>query len=188
MQKLNFKKHFLVVLIIALILSAFVGIYIFLIGDFSQTETNILFTTLGLAVYSLLGLCSAMVYGKKRLNEFSIVGMSLSFLAFVGAVDVLWQIIEFDGEARLFLLMTIFSFSFAHASLMLLLNIKFTIVKYALYSTFFFILLVAIMLSYIVVFSYDTEGLFLKLLGVFAILDVLGSVVTPLLNFIKAKL
>ncbi len=90
------------VLIIALILSAFVGIYIFLIGDFSQTETNILITTLGLAVYSLLGLSSAMVYGKKRLNEFSIVGMSLSFLAFVAAVDVLWQIIEFDGEAGLF--------------------------------------------------------------------------------------
>jgi len=43
-----------------------------------------------------------MVYGKKRLNEFSIVGMSLSFLAFVAAVDVLWQIIEFDGEAGLF--------------------------------------------------------------------------------------
>ena len=187
MDRLNYKRFFLLALIIALILSALIGIYIFLIGDFGDMENKILFTTFSLAVFSLLGLCSALVYTNKNLSTFSILGMSFSLLGFISSIEILWQLVPFQKEAEIFMLLTILSFSFAHVSLLLLLKIKYPMVKYALYSTLVFIVMVAAMLSYIVITHYDEEGLFLRLLGVFAILDVLGSIITPLIHVIKER-
>jgi hypothetical protein len=187
MKRLNYRRFFLLALIIALVFSALVGIYMFLIGDFGDTENKILMTTLALAVYSLLGLCSAQVHGKQSLSVFSILGMVFSLFGFIASLEIIWQIVPSLREPEFFMLLTILSFSFAHISLLLLLKISYPMVKYALYSTLSFIVIVAIMLSYVVITHYDTEGLFFRLLGVFAILDVLGSIVTPLIHLIKER-
>jgi hypothetical protein len=187
MNRLNYKKSFLLALITALILSALVGIYIFLIGDFGEMENKILITTISLAVFSLLGLCSALVHGNKNLSLFSMLGMCFSLLGFIASLAIIWQIKPSPRIAEIFMILTILAFSFAHISLLLLLKIKYPIVKYALYSTLTFIIIVALMLSYVVVTHHDTEGLFFRLLGVFAILDVLGSIVTPLIHVIKER-
>ena len=187
MSKVNYKRAFLLALIAALILSASVGIYIFLLGDFGEMENKILTTTVSLAVLSLLGLCSALVHGSKNLSSFSFLGMGFSMLGFIASLDIIWQIKPSPRVAEIFMILAILAFSFAHISLLLLLKIKYPIVKYALYSTLIFIVIVALMLSYVVITHYDTEGLFFRLLGVFAILDVLGSIVTPLIHVIKER-
>lgn len=187
MKKLNYKRVFLLALITALILSALVGIYIFLIGNFGEMENKILLTTVSLAVFSLLGLCSALVHDSKNLSSFSILGMCFSLLGFIASLEIIWQIKPSPRVAELFMILTILAFSFAHISLLLLLKIKYPIVKYALYSTLTFIVIVALMLSYVVITHYDSEGLFFRVLGVFAILDVLGSIVTPLIHVIKER-
>lgn len=188
MDRLNFKRFFLIALIGALVLSALVGIYVFLIGDFGDTENKILTTTLSLTVFSLLGLCSALAYHKRNFYLFSILGMGFSLLGFIASLEIIWQVVPFQKEAELFMFLTILSFSFAHISLLLLVKIKYPMVKYAFYSTLGFIVIVAAMLSYVVFTHYDTEGLFFRLLGVFAILDVLGSIVTPLIHIIKERI
>ena len=187
MGKLNYKRSFLTALIAALILSALIGIYIFLIGDFGEMENKILTTTVSLAVFSLLGLCSALVHDRKNLSLFSILGMAFSLLGFIASLGILWQIKPSPRVAETFMILTILAFSFAHVSLLLLLKIKYPMVRYALYSTFAFIVIVAVMLGYVVITHHDTEGLFFRLLGVFAILDVLGSIVTPLIHVIKKR-
>jgi hypothetical protein len=187
MNRLNYKRIFLLALITALILSALVGIYIFLVGDFGELENKILATTVSLAVFSLLGLSSALVHDHNNLSSFSILGMSFSLFGFITSLEIIWQIIPFSKEAELFMILTILSFSFAHISLLMLLKIKYPVVKYSLYSTIAFIVIVALMLAYVVIAHPDTEGIFFRLLGVFAILDVLGSIVTPLIHIIKER-
>ena len=184
---MNYKRVFLIALIGAMVLSALVGIYIFLIGDFGEMEDKILLTTVSLAVFSLLGLCSALTNHKKNFYLFSILGMGFSLMGFIASLENIWQVVNFQKEAELFMFLTILSFSFAHVSLLLLVKIRYPMVKYAFYSTLGFIVIVAAMLSYVVFTHYDTEGLFFKLLGVFAILDVLGSIVTPLIQVIKER-
>ena len=174
-------------LIVALVVSALVGIYIFLLGDFGDIENKILLTTGSLAVFSLLGLCSALVYHNKKLRLLSVLGMSFSLLGFIFSLDIVWQFPQSKGIAETFMMLTILSFSIAHTSLLLMLKIKYPMVRYSLYSTIFFIVMVAIMLSYVVIFHYDEDGLFFRLLGVFAILDVLGSIITPLIHVIKER-
>ena len=83
---MNYKRVFLIALIGAMVLSALVGIYIFLIGDFGDTENKILVTTLSMAVFSLLGLCSALAYDKRYFSLFSILGMGFSLLGFIASL------------------------------------------------------------------------------------------------------
>jgi hypothetical protein len=186
METFNFKRAFLVGLILALILSAIVGIYIFIKGEFGELENKILITTGSLSVYSLLGLCSALEHGQQKLRLFSVIGMILSLLAFIFSLFIIWQYPQAKGVAETFMLLTIFTFSFAHMSLLFLLKVDSALVKYSLYTTFVFIIIVALMLSFIVIFHYEEE-IFFKFLGVFAILDALGSIVTPLLHVSRQK-
>ena len=184
---MNYKRIFLLTLIVALVLSALVGIYVFLLGDFGDLENKILLTTASLAVFSLLGLCSALIYYNKKLRPLSVLGMSFSLLGFTFSLAIVWQFPQYRVVAETFMILTILSFSIAHTSLLLMLKIKYPLVRYSLYSTIFFIVIVAMMLSYVVIFHYDEDGLFFRLLGVFAILDVLGSIVTPLIHVIKER-
>ena len=114
MDRLNYKRFFLLALIGALVLSALVGIYIFLIGDFGDMENKILFTTISLAVFSLLGLCSALVHGNKNLSLFSILGMGFSLSGFIASLEIIWQINPSPRVAEIFMLLAILSFAFAH--------------------------------------------------------------------------
>jgi len=88
MKKLNYKRYFLIALVGSLVVSAIIGIYIFLAGDFGEIENKILLTTVALAVFSLLRLCSALIYGKGGSSILSSLGMGSAILGFLAAVNV----------------------------------------------------------------------------------------------------
>ena len=52
------KKLFLVTLLLALVVSGFIGISIFLVGDFNSTQLRLLGTTACVGVFCLTGLAS----------------------------------------------------------------------------------------------------------------------------------
>ena len=65
-QNFDFKKIFLITMVISLSISALIGIFVFLLGDFGETDFKLLMTTLTIGGYSLTGLCCSVLYEKRK--------------------------------------------------------------------------------------------------------------------------
>lgn len=183
-EDIHFKKVFLITLIVSLSISALLGIIIFLAGSFGEISVKILFTTLTVGGFSLTGLCCATLFDKKRFTIFAILGIIISFLGFLTVTFLIWEMIPlgFFDFWKTALIITITSFSFAQASLLLLIKSDKTIVNVSLSTTLLFISLVALELIFLILIEFnDVDELWFRILGVFAILDVLGTIITPII-------
>jgi|TARA_Y100000034_G_scaffold52863_1_gene64956 hypothetical protein len=179
-ENTNFKKVFLITMIISLSISALIGIIIFLLGNFGEIEARILFTTLTIGGFSLTALCSSTLYEKHRYVPFSATGMIVAVVGFFITTLAIWEILDFEDIWKVIIISIILSVSIAHSSLLLLIKSRKTIVNVLLMLTLLFISIVALMLIIFVLgFDMDFE-FYYRLLGVFAILDVLGTIVTPI--------
>ena len=178
-EKVHLKKIFLISLIISLSISALAGIIIFLIGNFGEIEIRILLTTLTIGGFSLIGLGFSSLYESKKLPLFSISGLILTVLSFITAILEIWDISPFNTW-KATLIFIILGASFLQASLILLAKSDKFIVDVSVLSTMFFISVVAILLiAYILV--EDVGEIYFRILGAVAILDGLGTIVTPIL-------
>ena len=184
---INFRKIFLISLIIALSISALIGIYIFLAGNFGDTESKLLLTTLSVGGYSLTGLCSATIQKQNNLKWFSILGMLISTTGFLITIGTIWEFFDFNDIWKTFIIFIILPIAFAHISLLLQIKPKTTYAKHSLVWTIIFISIVALMLVTSTLTEFRESETFFRLLGVFSILDVLGTIVTPILNRIPVK-
>lgn len=182
-QKFNFKKIFLVTMIISLSVSALIGIFVFLFGDFKETEFRMLTTTLAIGGYSLTGLCCSALYEKRKFTSLALFGMIISVIGFFYTVLVIWKAIGIEDSWKALIIFVILAFSTAHSSLLLLIKPKKALVYGVLSATVIFILIVALMLIKPVLNEFPGPGEFYyRVLGVFAILDVLGTILVPILN------
>lgn len=182
MNNINFKKYFLRTLVVALSISALIGIFIFLVGDFGETEIRLLLTTLVIGGYSLAGLCSSTIQNRNELRAFSLMGILVSIIGFVITILALWEIIDFNDIWRLMLVFIILSVAIAHISLLLQIRPKTDSIKYSLIGTIFFISIVAFMLIKAILNGFNESDTFFRLLGVFSILNVLGTIATPIMD------
>lgn len=178
----HLKKIFLITMIISLSISALIGIIIFLLGSFGGIQTKILLTTLTIGGFSLAGLCSSVIYDKERAKIFALIGMITSFIGFLVVTLVIWELFRLDNFWRIGLTLILFSFTFSHVSLLLLIKSDKGIVKIALGSTLFFIAIVAIMLLLALWEIVNPSEFTIRLFGVFVILDALGTIITPIIN------
>lgn len=185
MNPLNFKKYFLRTLVIALSISGLIGIFIFLVGDFGETEAQLLLTTLSIGGFSLTGLCSTTIQNRNNLKSFSIIGMTVSLIGFLFTIGAIWEFVDFEDIWRVVMIFIILSVAIAHASLLLQIRPKTDNIKYLLIATLVFISFVTIMLIKSTLTEFDESEFYFRLLGVFSILDVLGTIVTPILNRIS---
>ena len=176
---MNYKRLFLRILILALIASAGMGIAIFLFGSFDLLEFNLILTTLAVGGYSLTGLCCAAIHKKWRL--FSYIGMIVSVCALALAIFTIWEFTYFDTWKAL-IISIILSVGTSHISLLLLIEPKDITVKRVQEFTILFIIVVAIMLIASTLNEFSDDEFYFRILGVFAILDVLGTITTPILN------
>ncbi len=186
-DSMNYRGIFLTSLVIALIISALIGIYLFLVGEFNETETKILLTTLVVGWYSLTGLCSSVVHQKEKLSSFSMFGMLVSILGFVVTVVAIWYD-KFDSDIwKAVMVFVVLSVSMSHVSLLLLVKPVNSKIKISMKATFVFITIVALMLIKSILNEFEEDEFYFRLLGVFAILDVLGTIATPLMNKISSN-
>lgn len=180
----NFKKVFLIVMIISLSISALIGIIIFLFGSFGETEEKILFTTFAVAAFSLTALCSAALYDKHRYIIYPTIGVTISVISFLFISSLIWKILD-PGDIsmrKLALISIVISFSIAQSSLLLFIKSRKIIVNISLILTLIFISIVALMLIISILLELDMDHeLYYRILGVFAILDVLGTIITPII-------
>ena len=187
MKKLNIKKYFLTTLIGALIISALIGIYLFLLGEFEETETKLLLSTLAIGWYSMTGLFSSIVYNRKNLKSFSIFGMIVSVLGLLTTVVALWDVFESKEIWKAVMIFIILTVTISHVSLLSLIRPKNNKVKYSLIATIGFIAIVALMLIKSTLNDFEEVEMYFRLLGVVSILDVLGTISVPIMNAIVEK-
>ncbi len=181
-QNFNFKKTFLITMIISLSISALIGIFVFLFGDFGETEARLLLTTLTIGGYSLTGLCCSVLYEKRKFTILALSGMVVSVIGFLFTVLVIWEAIDLDYSWKALIIFIVLATSTAHSCLLLLIKSDKSLVNGSLSATIIFISIVALMLIILVLGEFDIGEFYFRLLGVFAILDVLGTIVTPILN------
>jgi len=184
-QNFNFKKTFLITMIISLSISALIGIFVFLLGDFGEIEFRLLMTTLTIGGYSLTGLCCSGLYEKRKFAPLALSGMAISIIGFLFSVLVIWEAIDINNNFvwKTSIIFAILAASIAHSCLLLFIKSDKSLVNGSLSATIMFISIVGLMLIMLVLNNFDDVGeSYFRLLGVFAILDVLGTIVTPILN------
>src|SRR3989338_1505379 len=183
-QNFNFKKIFLITMIISLSISALIGVFVFLFGNFGETEFRLLMTTLTIVGYSLTGLCCSVLYEKRKFAPLALFGIVISVIGFIYTILLIWEFIDFWDEDswKALIIFLVLAFSTAHSCLLLLIKSNKSLVNIALSATLIFISIVALMLIIMVLNEFDLGEFSFRLLGVFAILDVLGTIITPILN------
>lgn len=194
-KNFNLKKIFLIIIIASLSIGALIGIIIFLFGDFGELEFRLLLSTIALAGFSLTGLSCSILYGKKRFIALAILGIIISIVGLTYTLLMIWKFMEFWNEdlVNTLIIFIVLAFSVAHICLLLLIKFEKSLVKYFLSATIFFIILVAYMIINIVLkeFDFSTKNdlgeLYYRLLGVYVILDVLGTIVTPIISRVYAN-
>jgi hypothetical protein len=189
------RSYFVKGLLVSLVAAGAMGIWVLLASTFGEVEGKVLLTTLLVGIYSLLSLCSLTLAGK-RYEWVGLLGVIVTSVALVAGLLTVWMLGDLFSNPTLFeiLLKTFYifgvtGFSIAHASLLLLLSDKpDSTVQSLLMLTIGALGLVAALLVLPVLnnFQHLPEG-YWRILGVLAILDVVGTVATPAIAKFRVK-
>jgi hypothetical protein len=167
------------IVIISFSIAALMGIAALLSGgDFGETEGRILLTTVIVGTESVAVLCYLALAGH-RLVAVGVVGGAVSLVAFGTALWLTWGVGDnIDGSEPWELLgvSVTLAASLAQASLLIALAGKRRIGA-GLVGTLAAITVVAAMISVAIIDGEDLGDAYWRILGVVAILDVLGTVV-----------
>jgi hypothetical protein len=175
-----FKRSFLTALIISLVLSAIAGIIIFLLGTFDEIEFKILFTTFVIGVFSLTGLINASLLDRESFKVYGFSALTISVLASLLLLLSIW--FNFD-HTQITTDLVIIALASTHISLLLVINTIKDIVRLVRVLTFSCIVILAGLLIYLFNnWSILDNSVYYRFIGIFAILDALGTITVPILN------
>ena len=181
-------------IIVSFSLAAVVGIIALLSGDFGETQGRIILMTLLLGATSITALCHLAI-ADRAMRIVGFVGLAASSVTLITGLVLIWRDWDapgFDQWFKAFATAGILAVSFAHANLLLLLaGRRRPVLRYGLMITLVMIASVAIMVILPILSEGDIPGVgneewYWRLFGVVGILDVLGTVVVPVLAiFVK---
>ncbi len=181
-------------IIVSFSLAAVVGIIALLSGDFGETQGKIVLTTLLLGAASITALCHLAI-ADRAMRLVGFVGLAASTVALVSGLVLIWRdwsTVETLEWFKIFGVAGVLAVSFAHANLLLLLaGRRRRVIRIGLMVTLVMIAAVAIMIILPIVSDGQIPGIgaeegYWRFFGVVGILDVLGTVVVPVLAiFVK---
>lgn len=183
------RRIAIIVIIVSLSISALIGIVTLLTGgEFGETQGKIMLSTLVIGVFGVLTLCDLAVAGR-RYQWSGYLGIVASGVALVISLILIWSSTPFDSPEALWKtlgLALIAAISFAHANLLLLLaDRRRTAVKVGLWVTIGLIAALAILVALLILTDGDIgSDAYARLIGTVAILDVLGTIVVPVIGAI----
>ncbi len=179
----NLKRPLLIAFALSLIVSALIGIFVFLFRNFGIVEINVILTTVAISGFSLAGLCNAIIFEKKNFISLSIVGFVIDVLGFVYSIIAIWNFIPLENIFKTFISLIILTVAFAHISLILLIRPRSRMVKISLYSTITSNIIISLMLLSVIMLNMDlSDQMHFRILGVLIVLVSLGTIVTPIFN------
>lgn len=187
MTKFNYKKIFIRASVLALTLSAFIGILVFLIGKNGELERQFLLTSMAVSVFSVIGLCCSTIFHSEKLKGFSVAGMIVTILAFFSSILIIWQIIIVDNSWKIMGILVLLAVAMGQMSLLLLYKSKLKAIGYLTWVTLVLVIAVTAMLVYSIINDFTESGFYYRLLGILSTLMVLGMIATPLLDILTQK-
>lgn len=114
------KQLALRILIVSVALSAVMGIYALLAGDFGDTEMRILFTTLCVGGASILAMACAPAWERRRMGVLPLAGVVMSVGCAAAFILGIWTEIDSDEFWKTSLSVGLLGIAAAHACLMAL--------------------------------------------------------------------
>ena len=173
------KKLFLATILASLIISAGIGIVVLLIGEFGDTQQNLLLTTLAVGGFSLTGLAAISAPGTWWLLPLRPLGVGISLAGLGLSVARIWNLADgSDSLDKSLISSIVLAVTLAHLSLLGMFSPRNPLVKrWRLGAMLAAATLSALIL--LVVWEYleaADRGLYIRVAGVVAILDVLGTI------------
>lgn len=173
------RKALLIATLSSLVISAAIGILIFLFGDFGDTQQHLLLTTLAVGCFSLAGLASTARTSAWWLWPLRPVGLATSVVALGMVIPLIWELLD-DTEIvwKSFITLSVLAFTSAHVSLLGAFAPK----NNTVWVWRSVAMLIAFGVAYLIVgavwghINADDKDFYLRWLGVAVILDVLGTV------------
>lgn len=182
------KRIILKTLIITFVISAILGISIIFLDLWNEITGKILASTLIIFGFSIPGLSCSTYYDKRKEKTFSLIGMTTCFIGAIYLLLLAWGFLDYDIlndlSWRFVLSSILLSLSFGHMCLVLTIESNVKSVNYLKKGTLILSSLMDILLLLIIFIEVELSW---KLLSAIAILIVLGTIVTPLLNKLNNK-
>jgi hypothetical protein len=174
-----------------MVAGAATGIFIFLFGEFGQTQRNLLLSTLVIGGFSLTGLGSTVGAGTRWLWPARPLGLAASLVGLALVLLLIWGLVDNDERnLKLAGTLVVVACTSAQVSLLGLLRPANRWVLLWSLGT----ILAALGLAYLIIggmwghINPDSEQMYLRWIGVVAILDVTGSIgLFPLSRLLKAS-
>jgi hypothetical protein len=187
------RETFLKLLIGSLCLLALVAMAGIAGGDFNDTTGRIVSNVSAVAIYSLCGFCGAALLDKRPDHLLAKATIAAAAIGFLFSTTLIWGDWNGDSDAlvRGMFLFLILALSGAHASLLVsrLRETDGDAVRLVTGGTLLAMSVVCLMLVYVAL-SVDGdapgEG-FWRLLGVVAVVDLLGTLVAPILRKLESQ-
>jgi hypothetical protein len=175
------KRIFLLTLIVTLCISALIGVYAFLFGQFGDMEIKILLTTLSISYFSIISLACAAAFEMRRGSILAPIGLIVSLLGIMLFLPGIWgECFDSEAYAKTMGIVAIAGFAFAHFCLLAIVPLE-TSKRWTFYATSAFIFALAIHLSSWIIFEFDNEEWHIRIAGILGILDGCGSLIVPIL-------
>jgi hypothetical protein len=170
--KRSFQRIMLNTMIIALAVSAALGMWAFIFGRFGDTECKILATTLSVSFFSVTALACATAQQVRRSRLLWLPGLIASGMGFIVFLVGIWDLTPFRTEEAVFKSMAIlalFAFSFGQASLLSLARLS-AGARWVFFAALVSIFGLATLVSGMILWEVDDQWLF-RLAGLFAVHD-----------------
>lgn len=175
-------------LLFCFLVGATTAIASLLTSSVGEIQAKIMLTTVSLGAYCLTGLACAGLIDRGRLSWFGGLGIAASVVGGLFAVLTNWEFVtgwELLLKGRLSLL--VIAIAFGHAALLLSINTSEALVKVARALTLSQIVMVALLLL-LIIFAPGVIQVAWVWLAIASVLNVLGTVSTPILHFATRKL
>jgi hypothetical protein len=178
------RRVAVICIIVSLSITALIGIATLLGGDFGEVQGKIMMTTLVIGTFSVLALADLAVAGR-RFEWSGYIGILAAFVGLVMGLYLVWSASE-PGAVfwKTFGITAVVAGSLAHANLLLLLGERRRpVVRTSLWITVGLIAVLAGMIIALVITDGDISGdAYFRVMGTVAILDVLGTIVVPVVS------
>lgn len=189
MKDVNLKKTFLYTLIGSIAVSALLGIWAILSGEFGEFQARVLMTTLTVVATSILGLaCGAFWESQKSeasaIKVIPMAGIILTFMSALLTFSLIWEISSSSNELvyKTIAITGLFAFTFAQLSLLTLANLSKRF-QWALTAIYLTALTLASIVSVLIVIEPESDGsLVTRLIGVLAVIDASLTVTIPIFH------
>lgn len=178
------RRWAVIAIIVSLSVTAVIGIVTLLGGDFGDVQSKVMLTTLVIGVFSVLALADLAVAGR-RFQWSGYLGILTAAIALGMSLYLIWGEDRSDEAFwKTFGIIVVLAGSLAHANLLLLLGERRRpVVQASLWGTVALIGLLAGMIIALILTDGDLgSDVYARVLGTVAILDVLGTIVVPVVS------